>query len=69
MNLKICIISFVIYIVMSLIGNYIEKKNDELPNVLDSLPILYASIFYHLVNIGVGIICIIYFIKFIFSFF
>ena len=69
MNLKICIISFVIYIVMSLIGNYIGKKNDELPDVLDSLPILYASIFYHLVNIGVGIVFIIYFIKLIFSFF
>lgn len=69
MNLKICIISFIIYIVMSLIGNYIEKKNDELPNVLNSLPILYASIFYHLVNIGVGIVFIIYFIKLIVSFF
>ena len=54
---------------MSLIGNYIEKKNDELPNVLNSLPILYASVFYHLINIGVGIVFIIYFIKLIVSFF
>ena len=54
---------------MSLIGNYIEKKNNELPNTLNSLPILYASIFYNLVNIGVGIIFIIYFIKLIFPFF
>ena len=68
MNLKICIISFIIYIVMSLIGNYIEKKNNELPDTLNSLPVLYALIFYHLVNIGVGIIFIIYFIRLIFNF-
>lgn len=68
MNLKICIISFIVYIIMSLIGNYIEKKNNELPDVLNSLPILYASMFYHLVNIGVGIIFIIYCIRLIFNF-
>ena len=68
MNLKICIISFIVYIIMSLIGNYIEKKNNELPDTLNSLPILYASMFYHLVNIGVGIIFIIYFIRLIFNF-
>lgn len=68
MNLEICIISFIIYIVMSLIGNYIEKKNDELPDTLNSLPILYASMLYHLVNIGVGIIFIIYLIRLIFNF-
>ena len=68
MNLKICIISFIVYIIMSLIGNYIEKKNNELPDILNSLPILYASMFYHLVNIGVGIIFIIYCIRLIFNF-
>ena len=63
----ICIISFIIYILMSLLGNYIEKKCDELPYTLNSLPELYASIFYHLVNIAVGIICIVNFIKWIIS--
>ncbi len=63
----ICIISFIIYIIMSLIGTYISERNEKLPDTPDSLPLLYAEIFYHFINIVVGIICIIHLIKWIFQ--
>ena len=59
----ICLISFILYIFMSVLDNcYTEKKY----NGSEDLSILLASIFYYLINIAIGIVCIVYFFKWIF---